>query len=99
MNEPESSLLGEWVNAPDGASGVAEYGQVSMDFKPDGRLIYSIHHAGRDEIMLLTYRIEGDAIITDQQSMPRTERSQFRIQDGKLYLTYEDTTSVFVRKA
>lgn len=50
------------------------------------------------ELFLMTYRIEGETLITNQPSHPREERTQFRItSDGRLILLYGDDHSVYVR--
>lgn len=68
-----------------------------MEFQPDGNLRYAIVEGDREQVMLLTWRTEGDVIITDQTSQPREERTRYAFApDGKLRLTNQGVTSQFV---
>jgi hypothetical protein len=48
---------------------------AEMEFRDDGWLYYWIPASDRWQIMKLTYRTEGDVLITDQPSSPREERT------------------------
>jgi hypothetical protein len=49
--------------------------------------------------MLLTYDVEGGALITDQPSSPGKESTPFRLMaDGKLVLIFEGYQSFYVRE-
>ncbi len=62
---------------------------VTMEFKPDGRLIYAIHEGNKTQLIHLVYHVEGDTIISDQPSAPREERTRFVLtSDGQLLLDY-----------
>jgi hypothetical protein len=48
--------------------------------------------------MFLTFRIDGDTIITDQPSAPREEWTRFEIDtDGKLILWFSGEPATYVR--
>jgi hypothetical protein len=50
--------------------------------------------------MLLTYRIDGDVLVTDQPSDPKEERTRFKITSAdKLVLEHEHRPSTYVRVA
>jgi len=71
---------------------------AETDFRSDGRLFYSVLSEGRWQIMKLTYRVEGDYLVTDQPSHPRTERTRFRLEsDGTLMLEFGGQKSWFRR--
>lgn len=64
-----------------------------MEFFSSGELHF--RSATGDEtigIVILTYQIEGDVIVTDQPSHPAEEQTQFFIQDETLLLTAPDGT-------
>lgn len=66
-----------------------------MIFRPDGTLAYIIWDEARhrSSFIVLTYRTEGDLLVTDQPSAPREERSRFIFtQDGKLEIARQDGT-------
>jgi hypothetical protein len=96
-NGDDQQLVGKWRSDPDDAS-INEYGDVSLDFSPNGGLAYTVHTEGKRQVMLLTYRVEGEILITDQPSDPKEERTRFKIRpDGRLVLMYEHRSSAYVR--
>ena len=76
MSDP-SKLFGTWRTDPNDDWSLREYGDVSLEFTPDGRLIYTVHSSDRDQTILLSYRVKGNLIITDQPSSPRQEESEY----------------------
>jgi hypothetical protein len=94
----KQQLVGKWRSDPEDPEAISEYGDVSLDFLPNGGLTYTVRAEGKREIMLLTYRVEGDVLITDQPSHPKEERTRFEIKPcGKLVLLYEHRPSTYVR--
>jgi hypothetical protein len=91
-------LTGRWVTDPEDHQSLREHGRISMEFLSDGRLFYTVH--GDDErVMLLTYDIQGDTMVTDQPSSPRKESTPFRVtSDGKLVLIFDGYQSFYVRE-
>jgi hypothetical protein len=74
------------------------YGDVSLDFSPNGQLTYTIHSEGKRQIMFLTYHTEGDALITNQPSDPKEESARFEFTStGKLVLLYGNRPSTYIR--
>jgi hypothetical protein len=91
-------LIGTWVLDAADERSRTEYGEVSLKFTEDGFLVYTIHSGEMRQEMLLTYRVEGEWLVTDQPSSPREERTRVRIsEDGRLHLRYGEFDSVFVR--
>lgn len=45
---------------------------VRMEFLADGHLRYHIDVGGRDQVVALSYRIEGDLLHTDNPSAPHS---------------------------
>ena len=69
-----------------------------MEFKRGARLVYCIGEKDSRQFMFLTYRFEGDTLLSDQPSEPREERTKYEItQDGKLILYYGNDKGVFVK--
>jgi hypothetical protein len=92
-------LRGRWVTDPEDHQSLREYGRISMEFLGDGRLFYTIHGDGNAQVMLLTYEVEGDSLITDQPSSPGSESTPYRLTpDGKLILIFEGYQSFYVRE-
>jgi hypothetical protein len=70
-----------------------------MEFFSNGELHFRTPtDEGTVGIMLLTYRVDGDVIITDQPSMRAEERTRFVLAGGTLLLTAPDgSESTWVR--
>ena len=98
MTESIDQLVGRWITDPTDAGNARRYGSVSMEFSDDGNLTYTLHTANDDRVMLLTYRVEGEIIITNQPSAPRQEKTHFRITpDDKLVLTNNGIRTRYIR--
>lgn len=91
-------LVGKWVSDPLDVDSIRDYGQVSLDFSGNGTLVYAVRTGDKREYIFLTWRVEGDVLVTDQHSAPKQERTRFNVDpNGKLSLLYADRRSVFVR--
>jgi hypothetical protein len=90
-------LTGRWVIDPSDISAVAELGHVEIEFNR-GRLRYEIHLADRKQVMLMTYRVEGDVLVTDQPSHLKPERTAFALQGDALTLAFGGVSSRFLRR-
>lgn len=93
MQRKEREFFGEWRQvSPDSAPEV-----VTIHFEPLGHLTYTARGETIQHI-LLTWRIEGDQIVTDQPSAPAEERTHFRFTTpDRLVLDREDEQYVYVR--
>jgi len=92
-------ILGVWVTDPTDEEGRAALGHATLNFCDNGLLDYTSHRPDRDEVMLLTFRIEGCYLITNQPSAPHEERTAFTItDDGKLTLSFGGVSSRYVRE-
>jgi hypothetical protein len=64
-------------------------------FTESGELRYIIHAEGKDQVMLLTYRIDRGTLVTNQPSDPKEERTEcFFTTDGKPVLDYGGTDTL-----
>jgi hypothetical protein len=77
------SLLGTWKVDPTDAGALADLGDVRLDFKEDGRLTYTVRGKTKNEIIILTYRVEGATIVTNQPSAPRVERTAYSLSSAE----------------
>ena len=72
--------------------------RVQMQFEPGGGLTYGALEQGNWQVMLMSYRTEGDTLVTDQPSNPREESTRFEIRpDGILQLEFGGSVCNFVR--
>lgn len=96
MNEifEMKNLLGLWMIDPKSTPEQI----VTLEFKDNGQLIYTVIGDQKDEVILLTYRVENDTIVTDQPSAPKIEKTKFSFTpEGKLLLVYGNISSLYVR--
>lgn len=95
MGKNNAALVGKWVLVrSEGSLGE----DVAMEFSEDGHLAYSVREGHKRQVMLLTYRVTGDFLITDQPSQPREERTRFDFEpDGQLLVEFSGKKSWFRR--
>lgn len=91
-------LFGVWETDPSDSAALSEFGSVRMEFKEDGQLIYSIKKDGKEQIMLMTYGVEGNKLITDQPSRPQREETRFQIKGDRLALDYGGRKSYYIKR-
>jgi hypothetical protein len=92
-----STLVGTWRSDPTDAPTISCYGDVILNFSPDGVLTYIIRDEGKDSIIVLSYHIEGDVIVTNQPSHSREEHTKFCVgENGVLILLYNESCGRFV---
>jgi len=95
----DARLVGMWDLDPSDTVALARYGSSTMILGEDGRLTHVIHAPEKDMIMLLTWRTEGQTIITNQPSVPREEKTSYTLlDDHTLLLTLAGETSRYVRR-
>jgi len=75
-------LLGRWYGKLDGDS-------MALEFAPDGRLAFVALHGGKRQTIMLTYRLEGNQVVTDQPSQPRAERTKVEFAGDDLVLEFQ----------
>ena len=77
--------------------GVWQAEGVEIVFRSDGTMDYTAIEPGKRQIMKLTYRIDGDEIISNQPSAPREERTKYSFENGTLVLVFDGERSTFRR--
>ncbi len=91
-----SSLLGFWVLDTVNGKVHDMTGKETMEFKPNGVLVYGIRENNKTQYMLLTYSVVGNKLITDQPSKPRIEETKFKlINESCLELNHGGEVSIF----
>jgi hypothetical protein len=96
---PNSWLLGTWrLMRADPSLDFAP--GVRMEFLTDGQLRYHVDVGGRDQVIALVYRVDGDVLVTDNPAAPHS--MTVRIQHGLgdvLLLDFAGATAMLVREA
>jgi len=93
----DDRLVGRWAIDPTDAAAVEAFGDAVMEFDDKGNLIYIVKADDKDQVMLMTYRVSGDHIITDQPSAPDPQKSRFTIDGDMLTLEFDGQPARFRR--
>jgi hypothetical protein len=94
----DARLLGMWESDPSDATATEQYGRVRLHFFESGDLTYTICSDAVDQVIRLTYSVDGNTITTQQASSPREEQTKYAIEaDGRLALTHEGIVSWYRR--
>lgn len=92
----EAALIGVWRLVE--VDGVPDQGHTELDIRPDGSIVYAVKATNRWQVLNLTYRIEGNTIVSHQPSEAREERTTYSIaEDGALVIEVGGTRRVFRR--
>jgi len=87
-----TKLLGRWRTDRNDRRSLREYGDVSLCFEGNGKLTYTVHLPNKEQIMHLTYRVEGAWLVIDQPSSPQEQRTEFFFtREGQLAVKNEST--------
>jgi hypothetical protein len=78
----ENRIQGRWYGQYQGQP-------MALEFAPDGQLACVFREGDKRQIIKLTYRVEGEYLITDQPSHPREERSIAQVDGSHLVLTFQ----------
>ena len=93
-----SWLLGRWrlVHA---APAIGFLPGTCMEFQADGALQYTIALDGREQVVPLLYRIEGELLRTENPGAPHATATPFRQGPADtLVLDFADSPAVLVRE-
>ena len=82
MSDLRERLLGRWYGRLNGQA-------MALEFAPDGKLACVFLEGDKQQIMRLTYSVEGDVLVTDQPSSPRPERTKTEFRGGDLILEFQ----------
>src|ERR1043165_9258708 len=90
-------LFGVWNSDPLDPLTLEQYGNVTLEFKPDGQLIYTIHEKGSKQYIFLEYEVAENRLITNQPSTPEREETVFTIHGNRLELYFNGDRSCYIR--
>lgn len=91
-------LLGRWrLLRADAALDFAP--GVRMEFRAGGRLDYTIDVGGREQVVALVYRVDGDTLRTDNPANPHAVSTHFsQGEGGVLVFDFSGARAWFVRE-
>jgi hypothetical protein len=91
-----NSLIGSWVLMDSSNDETDDYVEVLIE--ESGRMIYGIFENEKWQLAILSYRVDGNFIISDQPSQPNEERTAFSFSEpDRLKMEYGGETSTFMR--
>jgi hypothetical protein len=92
-----TDLLGRWRIDPTDEPAVEAFGDAAIEFDERGNLVYIVKEAEKDQIILMTYRVVGDVVITDQPSHPDPQSTHFEVSGDTLNLAFGGQPARFIR--
>ncbi len=91
-------LLGIWKSDPDDWLTRLNYGNVMIEFKENGELIYSIFADDAIQKIFMTFEIRDNVILSDHPTSPGKVETLYRIlADGRLELVNDGIKSRYSR--
>lgn len=94
----KNKLVGKWIADTNDKATIENYGNISLQFTDDDRLIYTIDENEKKQKIFLFYKIKNNYLITDQPSKPQEEITKFEIfPDGKLLLFFDGVESKYIK--
>src|SRR5687767_12067007 len=76
------ALIGRWRLAVDDLAARRRFGEHALELTAHGDLVQSTVTPGGLTRVLLTWRLEGDVLVTDQPSAPKVERLRLSLLPG-----------------
>ena len=93
-------LVGRWKSDSRDGKTIKKFGKVTIEFLDNGQCTYTIHGEKKDQKIFLTYRIQEDALITNQPSSPKEEETKFKFtSDVELSLFFGGDESKYIKVA
>jgi hypothetical protein len=99
LNLMHNELIGTWKSDATDAATMETFGNVTMEFRNNGELVYSVFEGGKEQRILMTYEVDGNTLITDQPNSPQKEKTEFLLIGDRLELNYEGAKSKYIRIA
>lgn len=95
---PDPRLIGRWrLFRADASLDFAP--NVRMEFLPGGRLRYAFDAGGHSQSLMLIYRVEGDALFTDNPLAPHATSTRFWFGPGDvLVIDFAGAIAWFIRE-
>ena len=86
----KEKLIGKWRSLD-----IAKYGNIELHFDNQNNFEYKIIEDKNTQIIKLTYKIDGDYIVTDQPSSSKEEKTKANIINNILELEFNGVSSKY----
>lgn len=97
--DPRFPLVGLWKVHPEDQASIEKFGNITLEFTRDGRLIYTVLKNEGNQELVMHYRVEKGYLITRQpQDFMEEKTSVFLSEDGSgMILVHNSQQSRYVR--
>lgn len=93
-----NDITGIWKTDPADTKSIHAYGNVLIEFKASGDMIYTILLKGTMQKMFMTFHVKDSELITTQGSSSKEEKTEFKIlPNGKLELAFDGIKSTYIK--
>jgi hypothetical protein len=93
-----NEIIGIWETDQNDTKSLQVYGNVTIEFKLNGDLIYTTRLKGNIQKMFMTYEIKDNQLITSQALTQEKEKTDFKfLSDGKLELAFDRIKSTYIK--
>ena len=93
-----NEIIGIWETDHHDTKSLQVYGNVTIEFKMNGDLIYTTRLKGNIQKMFMTYEIKDNLLITSLASTQEKEKTEFKfLSDGKLELAFDGIKSTYIK--
>jgi len=90
-----NDLIGIWKTDPNDIVTQQSYGNVIMDFRANGELIYTVIENDKEQKIFMTYEVKGSSLVTDQISFPQKVVTDFVLTGQSLELNIDGLKSKY----
>ena len=97
--DPRFPLFGLWRVHPEDRASIEKFGNITLEFTRDGRLIYTVLKNEGNQELVMHYRVEKGYLFTRQpQDFIEEKISVFLTEDGNgMILVHNSQQSRYVR--
>lgn len=98
MDYTDKDFIGSWKTDQRDAQAEPQDGDVTIAFNSDGTAKYCIYYLDKRDVVQLTYKVDGDHIVTEQPPRRLPLRTRFAFNaDGSLLLWFNNVKGRFLR--
>ncbi len=92
-----NNLTGIWITDPNDTVTQQLYGDVILEFREKGELVYKIIENGKEQVIFMTYEVSNGVLLTNQPSLPQREMTDFVLSGQRLELNFNGAKSKYIK--
>jgi hypothetical protein len=94
-----NEIIGLWELVDEVPASGAPIEKQTCEFKKNGELIMTYYGLEKKSLILLTYEIQGDYLITDQPSHPDIQKSPFKLSKRALEIESDEGKAFYLKRS